>query len=379
MILKNSIYLDNAHATKPFGLSVSKMTPFYQEKWGVFAQPHEAGQELEKAIKNSYQQLYSSLKADPEDLIIFCSSGAEAVNQVILNAYFDLTLSTGKNHFMVGKSDEAPAIMSINRLEKIGAVGSMVTVDKQSIIDAITPRTAFISLSLGNGLTGTLVEMAEILPILKERGIKIHLDISHAFGKLSLDLHELGADYITLDGGLVHAPKSSGLLWVKKGEKMAPFITGGLDQGGHRGAPLDVATLVGFSDALREAHEATDFMSTEIARLKGEFEKGLKAIGGKVLFDQTHRLPHITAVSFENVANEALLFRLNRDNCYASIGGGNLQEIGLVVKALGLKEEEGLTAISFALSRETTEDEIDRALILIEKNVKEIKKLTAAL
>lgn len=373
MILKTSIYLDNSHATKPSGMAIAKMLPFSHDKWGIPSQPHEAGQELMAPLRSSYETLYAKLKADPDDLVVFCNSGAEAINQVLFSVYTDRTLSTGRNHFMAGKSDEAPAIMSAGRLEKLGGVATLVKVDPQSIIDAITPRTVLLSLSLGNGLTGTLAPIEEIAPVLKERGILLHLDISHVFGKMDI---EPMADFITLDGSLIHGPHSSALLWVKKGIKLDPFIMGGLDQAGHRGAPVDVGLLAGLAEAVKESVEAIDYVSTETARLRKKLEKGIEKIGGKILFKDKPRLPHITAAVFPNIPNEALLFRLNKDNLLASMGGGNLQQIGFVLHALDIPESDAQCALSFSLSRETTEEEIDRACQLLERNVKELEKVT---
>ncbi len=357
-------------------MAVAKMLPFFSEKWGIPTQPHEAGQELMAPLKSAYETLYAKMKADPEDLIIFCNSGSEAVNQVFFSVYTDRTLNTGRNHFIVGKSDEAPAIMSAGRLEKLGCVATLVKVDPQSIIDAITPRTVMLSLSLGNGLTGTIAPIEEIAPVLKERAILLHLDISHVFGKMELDLSSLHADFITLDGSLIHGPRSSAFIWVKKGIKLDPFLMGGLDQGGHRGAPVDVAHLTGLAEAAKESIEAIDFVSTETARLRKKLEKGIEKLGGKILFKGKNRLPHITAVVFPHIPNEALLFRLNKDNLYASMGGGNLQQIGFVLNALDIPENESKSALSFSLSRETLEEDIDRAIQLIERNVKELEKVT---
>ncbi|MFN4174328.1 MAG: aminotransferase class V-fold PLP-dependent enzyme, partial [Parachlamydiaceae bacterium] len=222
-------------------------------------------------------------------------------------------------------------------------------------------------------------DIDEISKILKERAILLHLDISHVFGKMEIDLSALQADFITLDGALIHGPRSSGLIWVKKGIKLDPFLMGGLDQGGHRGAPLDIALLTGLAEAVKESIDAIDYVSTETARLKRKFEKGIEKIGGKILFQDKNRLPHITAAVFPHIPNEALLYRLNKDNLFASMGGGNLQHIGFVLNALDVPDDESRSALSFALSRETSEEDIDRAIQLIERNVQELLKVTKSI
>jgi len=74
--------------------------------------------------------------------------------------------------------------------------------------------------------------------------------------------------------------------------------------------------------------------------------------------------------------NEALLYALNRKGVYASIGGGTFQQIGYILKACAIPEMIGNTAISFSLSRETTDEDIDRAVDIIADCVKQLRKVS---
>src|SRR5262245_21838661 len=95
----SGIYLDNIMTTRPARESISVMIPFLQDMWGSSSSPHQFGQQLFPTIKESYQELYNLLGAKHADIIIFTSSGAEAVNQAIFSTYQSVTLTKGKNQF----------------------------------------------------------------------------------------------------------------------------------------------------------------------------------------------------------------------------------------------------------------------------------------
>lgn len=385
--MAQGIYLDNSMTTRPSERAVSKMMPFYTERWGHPSAPHQAGQELYPAMAESYKAIYAMLGAKDEDDFVFTSSGAEAVNHVILSGYTDITLPTGKNQFVTSNIDEAPAIMAIGRLERLGCVGKMAQADSngrilvEAIADSITPRTAMVSLGWAHGLTGVINPVAEISALCKERGIALHLDATHILGKIFYEMDEVGAQFITFNGDHLHAPKGTGGLYIKSGVKCSPFILGGIEQAGHRAGNFSVAGLVALGEAANETMDSRDLLCTETARLRDRLERGIQEgfPDAVPFFTDQERLPHCTTIAFPGIANEALLFGLNRKGVFACIGGGSFQQIGLILTASGVQESLANTAISFSLSRETTEDEIERAIDIIVDTAKKLRKVSGVL
>ncbi len=382
--MPNEIYLDNNTTTRPSDKAVAKMLPFLSERWGVPSAPHQKGQQHYPAIEEALRGIYSLLRANENDDFIFTSSNAEAVNHVILSTYFDLTISTGRNQFITSTIDEAPAIMAIGRLEQLSCLGKMVPADKtgkitaEAIADAMTPRTALVSIAWANGLTGVINPINEIAALCQERGVHLHIDASHTLGKLFCDWETVPAQFITFSGDSFHAPVGTGGLLVRSDVKCSPFILGGIEQGGLRAGNYSVAGLVALGQAARQAHDSCDLMCTEVARLRTKLETGIVSAipDAVVVFQEQERLPNCTAIAFPGIANEALLHFLNRKNLYASIGGGTYQQIGLVLAASGIEETIAHSAINFSLSRETTEDEIDRAIAIIADGVTRLKKIS---
>lgn len=384
--MPQDIYLDNSTTSRPSPQAVSRMLPFFSELWGLPTQPHRMGQELMGPMEEAYRSIYALIGAKEEDDVIMTSSGAEACNHVIASVYQDITLPTGKNHFLVSHTDEAPSLMAVGRLEQMGCMGKMLEplqggiVTKELVAEALTPRTALVSLSWADGLTGIIQPVQEIAALCQERGVLLHLDATHVIGKLFYDLEEIGAHFISFNGDQIHAPKGTGGLYIRRGVKLSPLIVGGLEQNGKRAGTFNVPGLIALGAAAKEALEARDYVGTEVARLRNHLEQGITEAVKEavVLFHQQERLPHCTTIAFPGVASEALLYLLNRRKLYASIGGGSFQQIGLILVSCGVPEELALSAISFSLSRETEEEEIEKAIQIIVESVKQLRNLSYA-
>lgn len=379
-------YLDNSTSTQLSPKALEAMIPLWRDQWGSTEAPHQKGQELLSYLEKAYQRIYALLGADSQDEFVFTSSGAEAVCHVIESVYRDVTKTTGKNHFVAGRCDEAAAILAITRLESSGCVGKMAEVSNlgvttvDAIADAISPRTALVSLSVANGLTGVIQPVAEIAKLCRERGILIHLEVSHVLGKAYFELEELNPDFVSFAGDLIHGPAGTGGLLIRKGRSLSPFIVGSSEQGGLRAGAFSVPGLVGLSVAAEEALENRDLVATEVARLRDAFETGvMNQTDGRVLFSESERLPHVSSMAFPGVHAEALLHALSRQGIYGSIGGGSFQKAFLIGKACGLSDEDAHTMISFSFSVNTTEQEVAKAIQAVGQAVSRLNQLTAHL
>jgi len=381
------IYLDNSATTRPSDAALSRMIALAGERWGHPSQPHQKGQELYSVMEESLKQIYALLGAADEDGFVFTSSGAEAVAQVIQSLYWDVAQQTGRNHFVAASIDEAPALMAIGRLEMQGCACKLVQPDssgritKEAVADALSPRTALVSLSWANGLTGVIHPVGEIATLCEERGILLHLEATHVLGKLYYNLEDVGASYITFNGDNLHAPKGTGGIYYKAGSPLSSLIPGGIEQAGKRAGNFSVAALAGLAESCREAVECRDLLAMETARLRDKLEEGvLQGVpDARIFYRDVERLPNVTAIGFPGVSSEALLYYLSKKGVLASIGGGSYQQIGLLLEAAGVERGLAGSAVSFSLSRETTEEEVERAAGVIVEAAKELQKVSGGI
>jgi cysteine desulfurase len=377
----NRIYLDNHTTTRPSTAAVAAMAPFLAENWGLPTAPHRMGEELLAPMERAYRAIYSLLGASEHDGFIFTSSGTEAINHVVWATYFDRVRESGRNHFLTAATDAAPIVLALERLEQLGCEMALIPVDSQgqvtaeALAEALTPRTVLFSLSWANALTGTLQPVVALAEVCRERGVLFHLDASAVLGRISFNLDEIAPDLISFNGDHLHAPKGTGGLWIRSGLRLSPLMLGGMEQDGQRGGPFSVALLVALGVAAQEAVSGGDRLSTETARLRDRLERQVlqRVAGAVALFGEAPRLPTTTALAFPGANADALLYLLNRRGLLASFGGGTYQQLALQLEAAGVARPLADCAISLSLSRETMQEEVDRAANLIAEAVEELR------
>lgn len=354
-----SIYLDNHSATKPCQSALERMKPYLEVEWGASFASHRMGRDQIAALDGRIQMLYDLVGAHSEDRFAFTSSGAEAVQQVLWSVYLEVGRKEGKCHFATSCLEDAPTIQGLKRLEEMGCFIKMAPSDQQGRIDInqlrelINPRTSLVSISFAQGLTGVVQPVDEIAKMCSEKGIYFHIDATYAIGKIPLSFT---SDYLTFAGDRMHGLKSSGALFAKAGRPLSPLVPGA--------SGIDIPSLVSLSAAAQQSLLTLDVMGLEIARLRGRLEKGVvdRVKGAKILFSDSLRLPNVTVIAFAGVHHEALLYALNRKKVYASIGGAYHQDLSRLLMASGIDEAVAKGAVSFSLSRMTTEAEIDAAI-----------------
>lgn len=360
-------YLDNHTKARPLSSALENLALYYKEKWC---------EDPFLDVEKMQQKLLSALGAE-EHLLHFCSSGAEAIHTALFSHYYQTVKQTGQNHILMPQIEPAPFLLSAQRMEEWGcafkllSVNSQGQITKEMLLQSLRPRTGLLSISWAQNLTGVIHPIADLAEVCKERNIALHVDASSILGKLYFRLNDIGIDYFTCDGKLLHAPHRSGALITKNKTSFAPLIVG------DNGAPA--AELGALTEALVATLNECDHMCLETARLRDKLERGIKAHipGAVVFFEDVERLPHCTSIGFPGASGEALLFLLQRHGVYASIGGGQQQRLSHVLISSGIDTILAESALSFALSCETTEAEIDYAIETITACAMQLKKCSS--
>lgn len=322
--------------------------------------------------KEAYTALYALVGAKTTDHFLFTSSGDEAINHVAFAAYIDIARKTGKNHFVTSSLGEAAAILAFHRLQELGCTVDMAHASPDGCMtvemlrEAITPRTALLSLPSACALTGVIQPLDDIATLCQERGIMLHVDATHTLASIPFSFEDSGIDILTFDGAPLHAPRGTGGLFWRHGISLSPLILGFSEQSALRGGSIFSPLLGSLGSAAQEIVATRDFLSLEMARLRDLLEEEIAARirAAHPLFREQNRLPHITTINFTKVFGEALLYLLTHRGLTASIGGGRFQRLTELLKKA---THTCPTAISFALSRYTTQEEIERASTLIEQ------------
>lgn len=322
--------------------------------------------------EKTQQKIAEVLGGGEEHLVHFCSSGAEAIHTALFSHYYQTVRTSGQNHILMPQIESAPFILSTQRLEEWGcaikflSVNAQGQITKEMLLHSLRPRTGLLSISWAQILTGVIHPLADLAEVCKERNIALHVDASSILGKLYFRLRDLPIDYFTFDGKLIHTPHRAAALITKS--KITPLIPG-------EGA-ASAAEMGALTDALIATCQQCDHLCLETARLRDKLEQGIKQAipDALIFFENVERLPHCTSIGFPGVSGEALLFLLQRQGVYASIGGYPQQRLSHVLIASGIDPILAESALSFALSFETTDEEIDYAIEIIASVVQQLKE-----
>lgn len=338
-------------------------------------------QEDSSLLAYRLEKIYELFGAEKEDVFVFTSSGAEAVNQVLWSVFLKISRTAGKCHFITSQVEDAPTLQMMKRLEELGCFVKIAPVNEKGEIDVeklaelINPRTALISITMAQGSTGVIQPVEEIGNLCRERGVLLHLDGSYAAGKYAFSLSELKPDYFTFSGDKIHSLASTGGLFAKKQAPLVPLILGGNSL---RGGPLDTASILSLCSACAQASLFVDAMALEVARLKSYFERELqKAVPNiQILFKDSLKLPNTTVVSFSGVHQEALHYFLKKAQIETEIGGDFSQSLSSLLTASHIGLKTANSALSFSLSRMTTEEDLKTAILKISETVAFLRSIS---
>ncbi len=314
----------------------------------------------------------------PSDLFFALGSGAEAMHQVLFSIFWEVSRTAGKCHFLISCLEDAATCLMCKRLEELGCVIQVVPVDRTGQIDRealerlINPRTALFSLSYAQELTGVVQPIEEIGEICQRKGVRLHLDVSDAVGKIPLRFVEWGLDYLTFSGRALFSVDSSAALFVRPTAPSIPWIFG---------RELDIPSLWALSRAAQQSLLFLDTVSLECARLRDLFEQEVtaKIAGAEPLFREGPRLPTSSLIRFPSVHQEALQHRLQRQKLDTFLGGNAKQKLSALLRASGASESESESALTFSFSRYTLQTEVEQALTILPSIVAALRVLTEAL
>jgi len=213
------VYLDN-NATTPLDPEVCQvMSRFLGSHFGNPSSLYPIGREVKEIISASRETIAKAIGAKRSE-IIFTGSGTEADNFAVRGV---MDSFPEKEEFITSAIEHPALIETAKYLEKKGKKTTFVPVDKYGTVDvdylasAISPRTAVISIMHANNEIGTIQPIAEIAKIAKEKGVLLHTDAVQSFGKIDVDVNDLGVDMLTISAHKIYGPKGIGALYIRKG------------------------------------------------------------------------------------------------------------------------------------------------------------------
>jgi len=380
------IYFDH-NATTPVHPDVAEvMVRVLREHYGNASSVHRLGQEAKAVLDEARTSVATLIGAEPSELV-FTSGGTEADNLAIRGVAEALE-PTGRRHLIATAIEHEAVLVTLKALARRGwrttllPVGLTGIVEPGALEDALTDDTAVVSVMHANNELGTVQPVAELARLAHARGALLHTDAVQSIGKLRVDARELGVDLLALSAHKFNGPKGAGALWIRRGTRLTPILTGGKHERTRRAGTENVPAIAGLGAAARLAMAKGAAEGERVAVLRDRLEEGILArVPGTVVNGAREpRVPNTTNISFERVEAESLLIALDLEGIAVSTGAacssGTL-EPSHVLRAMGLPTHRAQNSIRFSLGAGNTEEEVDYLLEKLPKAVDKLRSLTA--
>ena len=379
-----TIYTDNAATTKMSDTALAAMLPCLQDNYGNPSSLHSVGQRAAEALQSARETVARCLGCDPKE-IIFTSGGSEADNQAIISAARWGALK-GKKHIISTAFEHHAVLHTLKKLEKEGfevellPVGTTGTITPEQVAAAIRPDTALVTIMYANNEIGSILPIAEIGAVCREKGVIFHTDAVQAAGHLHIDVKAQNIDMLSLSGHKFHGPKGSGVLYARKGIPLVNIIEGGAQERGKRAGTENLPAIVGMAAALQEACDHIDENAAKVSALRDKLISGLSKIPHSALNgDPVHRLPGNVNFCFEGIEGESLLLLLDAKGICASSGSactsGSLDP-SHVLLAIGRPHEVAHGSLRLSLCEWNTEEEVDIILREVPRIVEYLRNMS---
>ncbi|MBN1866753.1 cysteine desulfurase NifS [Candidatus Sumerlaeota bacterium] len=375
-----TIYLDNNATTRTDDEVLDAMRPYFSDLYGNPSSMHAFGGQVAHAVARAREQVAALIHCSPSE-IFFTSCGTESDNTAIhstLEAYPE------RRHIVTTRVEHPAVRVTCRHFQsRHGYRLSELPVDSQGRLSldlleqTVDDDTAIVSIMHANNETGVVFPIERIAQIVKSHGGVFHTDAVQTAGKIPIDLRRTPIDLMSISGHKIHAPKGIGVLYVRHGTHLPPFIMGGHQEQGKRAGTENVPHIVGLGKACELALRHLDEENTRVRALRDRLREGLMArcMDPYINGDPDSCLPNTLNISFEFVEGEAILLHMDAFGIAASSGSActsGALEPSHVLRAMGVPFTRAHGSIRFSLSRYTTQDEID---YVIEKTPPIIEKL----
>ena len=378
------VYLDYNATAPPAPEVVDAVTQVVRDHVGNPSSVHAFGQRAKALVDDARQDVAALIDADPTE-VVFTAGGTEADNLALRGAAEALEAGPRRRVVTSGLEHEA-VLNTVKALERRGWQVTRLSTSESGIVDpgalrqAIGSDTALVSIMHANNEVGTIQPVAELAAIAREHGALFHTDAVQSVGKIPVSVRELGVDLLALSGHKFGGPLGAGALYVRRGVRLLPYLTGGRQERNRRAGTENVPAIAGLGVAASLARRKLASEGPRLRQLRDRLESDILRLvpGTAVNGDRTARVPNTTNIGFDGIEAESLLIALDLEGIAVSTGSacssGSL-EPSHVLRAMGHSTARARNSLRFSLGAGTTDADLDAVIAVLPGLVTKLRGL----
>ncbi len=373
------IYLDNAATTRPCAEAVEAAVEAMTVNYGNPSSLHKAGLEAQLLVDKARKIIAGSIGADPS--CVYFTSGATESNNLALRgaagAYGRRKKKIVISAVEHASVDETASALEAQEFEVVRVSpredGRLYAAD---FLNACDENTFLISMMLVNNETGYILPVKETFTAVKRKypDIITHCDCVQGYMKLPVKVNAMCADMISLSAHKIHGVKGVGAIYIKKGVRVVPIVTGGKQEKGIRSGTESVPLIAAFGAAAEKLLPTIGERYERVGTLKKYLLDRLSGIDGTAVNSPEDGSPYVVNISAEGRRSEIMLHFLESKEIYVSSGSAcsKGQQSG-VLGQFGIKDKRADSAIRISMTAETTEEELDRLAEAIAEGFEKVR------
>ncbi|MDG1049038.1 MAG: cysteine desulfurase family protein [Planctomycetota bacterium] len=359
------LHFDCNATTAASEASIEAMLPWLGRPGANPSATHESGREAARAMRIGREQVAALVGARSPSTIVFTSCGSESTSL----AFHSAALARPGLPTMISTVEHSATRKCAERSGEVVEipVGPEGALDQGAALAAIARGPALVSLILLNNETGVISDLAPIGAACRERGVLFHVDAVQAPGKMTLDVEELGCDYLGLSAHKFHGPRGVGALYVRDGAPVSPLMVGGPQEAERRAGTENVPGIVGMGVAAERAGAlaGSEEAQSEVRARRDLLERLIldQCPGTVVHGDPTRRAANTTNLGFNLTGTgmdaAALLGLLSAQGIEVSTGSAcNATQAAPspVLLAMGVNAPLAASSLRFSLAHQGTPD-----------------------
>lgn len=355
-MVKDMIYLDNNATVAQDPEVITAVAEVMQYPMNA-SSIHAYGRRARDLVENARDKVKQLANAK-DATVIFTASGTESNNMAVRGL---------EKYKVLVSAIEHPSILRIGVQDAIIPVTSSGIIDLtglEKLLKQNMGSRGLVSVIYANNETGVIQPIVEIANIAHSYGWLVHTDAAQCFGKIDVDIKNLGVDMMTLSAHKFGGPIGAAALIVNKNLSIKPLIIGGGQEKGLRAGTENVAAIHGFGIASGEASKKVSSMR-QITKLRDKIEKKIKSIAADAIIfcEDGPRLPNTTMIAMPEVGAETQLMHFDVAGIAVSAGSAcSAGKVSLshVLLAMGVKASTAKCAIRVSIGVQNTEQEIDK-------------------
>lgn len=361
------IYLDHNASTQMRPVAKQRMI----EVLDITANPsavHKQGRKLRAYIESARDIVAQGVHAQTSENVIF-TSGASEANACFLNGFSDDAV------ILVSDIDHPSVKDSRDNLQFIPVDGdSLLRLDvlEEMLRTASTQGgQVLVSVALVSSESGVIQDLKKIAELAHKYKAIIHTDAAQAFGRIEIDMQDLGVDALTLAAHKMGGPQGVGALVLRNGLSVQPLLRGGKQEKNRRAGTENAAAIAGFGAAAQEA--VSNIASYQkLSGLRDGLETELCARNPETVIHGRNapRVANTCFFSTPGLDSQALVIGLDLEGVAVSAGtacsSGSTRQ-STTLGAIGASEAELNSVLRVSLGWSSTQDDVEGFLTAWEK------------